>query len=214
MANQDENVQEADKLPVETPPEGQPVKTTEEVDYKTKFSESSREAQRLLEEKKQLEETIELLLSNNAPVSKEEPKAEQPSQDIVAPLKAEVDAMRQNQVQEAVESFITKHPDAAQGSETFKQVIEWLPAMRAKGLPLSKGLEKAYEIVTVDKAKQSGKREALDAIFAKTQAAAGSVSSVSAKSGSAPELTAEEKKVADALGIPHEKYASNKPPLT
>jgi len=217
-------------------------KTTSEPDYKVKFTESSKEALRLREElekaKKdivQTQDVMEVLYENpnllaevqKAYTQKTNPIAEPVDtpletipdkvldaklQKVVSPIRAELDSERKLRVEEAVRDFSERHPDAAEGTETWKQMLEWLPAMHQKGLPLKAGLEKAHEIVTIDKAKQSGKLEALKGIFERTQAAAagGSSGGAARNQSEAVELTPAELKVAERLGVKPESYQKRK----
>ena len=228
-----DDVETSDKKP-------QPV---DEVDYKVKFSESSREAQRLLdenkalnEEKQQLQPIIDTVWENpeilsqvqNAYTRKTDPTyqdtavpqigpitdriVENKVREAVTPLTKQLEEEQRMRVQESVSEFNQRHPDAIEGTATWTQILEWLPAMRAKGLPLKQGLEKAYEIVTIDKAKASGKLEAVKGLFEKQQAAAsaGSSAADSKTRSEDVEMTSEERKVAASLGIKQEIYAKNK----
>jgi hypothetical protein len=133
-------------------------------------------------------------------------------QEKLSPLQSQLADIQRQQAAQVVENFSKTHPDAAEGSEVWKQMLEWLPAMKAKGLPIQQGLEKAYEIVTVDKARQSGKVEALRELFTKQQAstAGGSSGGGEAQRASEVELTSDEAKVAASLGIDPKKYANRK----
>lgn len=214
----------------------------QEIDYKTKFSESSKEAQKLLDDKKKLEaelaqtaDVMSVLYDNPEqlaevqklydkkynPTVETDPKAtgvvadkvlDRKVQDKLSSTERRIDDLQKQQVEMAVSDFQKQHPDITVGSQEWKNIIEWLPAMKAKGLPIRDGLEKAHQMVSVDKAKETGRIEGLKQIFVKDQAAAGGGSSAGT-GGSQPkeaELTSAEKKVADGLGIKHEDYAKNK----
>jgi len=227
-----------------TPAGGQPEKKlTEEIDYKTKFTESSKEAQRLLDEGKrkdaQLAQTAEVMqVLYDDPKLLEQVQAaydgkgnptptevaptpqkgivadkvlESKVRDTVSPLQQKVERLEKQQIVDAVDEFSQRHPDAKEGTETWKEMLKWIPAMKSMNLPLKSALEKSHEIVTVDKAKQSGKFEAVKEMYTKSQASAGGGSSAKADSGqSQTDLTSDEKKVADQLGIKRDGYAKQK----
>lgn len=137
---------------------------------------------------------------------------EEKVREKVSPLADELRAQQKQMVDDVVNEFSQKHPDAWENPETRKEILEWLPAMKARGLPLRQGLEKAHEIVTIDRAKQTGKLEAVKGIFERQQAAAGSgLSGAEARERSQEvELSSEEQKVARNLGIKPENYRKYK----
>lgn len=225
--NQEENVKDGDKLSNKTAEDSEtsvedskPKKsdTEKDVDYKVKFSESTREAQKLLDENKRLKEQtaqaedVMGVLYENPDILKTVQSAydrkygvtpnpeEQQSgvvankvleakvQEKISPVTKELQEIRQQQVSSAVLEFAKLHPDAAEGTETWQKVINLLPAMKAQNLPLHEGLETAYDLVKLKEAKKSGKPEILNDLFSKNQAAAGGGSSASA-SNSSSEVT-------------------------
>ena len=215
--------------------------TEKDVDYKVKFSESTRENQRILDENKKLkEQTTQAedvlgVLAENPELMKEVQSAydrkysvtqepdKQPTgvvadkvldhkvQEKILPMTRELQEIRQQQVSQAVYEFSQVHPDAAEGTETWKEMLTWLPSMQMKKLPLRDGLQKAYELVKLDMAKKTGKPETLQDLFTKSQAVAGGGSAAGATTSSSEvPLTAEEKQVARKLGMKPEEYAKYK----
>lgn len=221
--NQEENVKEEDKLSNKTAEdsetsveESKPKKsdTEQDIDYKVKFSESTREAQKLLEENKKLkEQTVQTedvmaVLYENPDILKtvqsaydrkysvsQEPETQQTGvvagkvldakvQEKISPVTKELQEIRQQQVSNAVQEFAKLHPDAAEGTETWQKVINLLPAMKAQNLPLHEGLETAYDLVKLREAKKAGTPEILQDLFTKNQAAAGGGSSAGATNSS------------------------------
>jgi hypothetical protein len=231
--NQEENVEDGDKPSNKTAEdsetsveESKPKKsdTEQDIDYKVKFSESTRENQRILDENKKLkEQTVQAedvmgVLYENPEILKTVQSAydrkygvtpnpeEQPTgvvankvleakvQEKISPVTKELQEIRQQQVSSAVQEFAKLHPDAAEGTETWQKVINLLPAMKAQNLPLHEGLETAYDLVKLREAKTSGKPEVLQDLFTKNQAAAGGGSSAGASSSSSEIILTQEEK--------------------
>jgi hypothetical protein len=217
--NQEEDVKDGDKPSNKTAEDSTPsvedskqkkVDTEQDVDYKVKFSESTRENQRILDENKKLkeqtaqaEDVMGVLYENPdilktvqsaydrkygvTPTSDEQSTGvvankvlEAKVQEKISPVTKELQEIRQQQVSTAVQEFSKLHPDATEGTETWQKVINLLPAMKAQNLPLHEGLEMAYDIVKLKEAKKSGKPEILEDLFAKNQAAAGGGSAAGA----------------------------------
>lgn len=206
-------------------------------DYRTKFAESTRENQRIMAEaaeyKKQLEQVsdvMSVLQDDPELLQQVEEKyqrkfssaVKQPVetgnvqqaviankvQETVSPIAKEVDQLRKERVEEVTNAFWEKHPEAAEGTPVWKAVIDWLPAMQAKGLPLKQGLEKAFDIVRLEQATQSGDGGNLTkSIAAASGGAAGAATGNPALGG---QLTPEEQKVAAELGVKPEAYAKRK----
>lgn len=204
----------------------------EQIDYKVKFSESSKEALRLREEKMKLEEektqwqeVADVINSDPELMATIQQKYDQkynPTQETnvvsdkvldtkvqekIKPIQSEVQELRRQQVEQAVKTFSQSHPDASEGTERWQKVMNLLPAMSAAKIPLQDGLERAYQMTLLDEAKSSGKTEILRDVFPKIQAAAGGGSSAGASGQPVEvELTAQEKRVAASLNMTAKEY--------
>jgi len=205
----------------------------EQVDYKVKFTESQKEALRLREENQKYEEertqwqdVADVINSDPELMSKIQNKYDQKYgsnndtgvvsekvieakvQEKMKPIQSEVQNLQRQQVEQAVKTFSQYHPDAAEGTERWQKIMNYLPAMSAAKLPLVDGMEKAYKMVLLDEAESSGKTDVLRDMFTKTQAAAGGGSSGSAsRQPVEAELTAQEKKAAARFGMTPKEYA-------
>lgn len=182
--------------------ETQPEKTTEpEVDYKVKFQESQKEAVRLYKELKDLKEK-----ATSAPVETVETETggetidqivERKVQDKIAPL-------TKQQEEEKVEKWLDKNPEAYDYLKEIEDNWQKIP-----GKTIEQKLENSFLLAKKDAMKQAGKKEMAFSIYQKEQASASGGASVSAGE-SLPDLSEEEKKVAQAFGIKEEVYAKNK----
>ena len=177
-------------------------KTTEpEIDYKVKFRESQKEAVRLSKELKGLKvkqtaepvETIETETEGETIDQIVEKKV----QEKVAPIVIE-------QEEKKVDNWLTKNPGAYDYLKEIEDSYTNMP-----GGNVEQKLENAFLIAKKDAMKESGKKEMAFSIYQKEQASTSGGASIAAGE-SLPELTEEEKKVAQAFGMTEEAYAKSK----
>jgi hypothetical protein len=207
----------------------------EQVDYKVKFTESQKEALRFREENRKLQEEkaqwqdVASVINEDPELmatiqtkydQKYNPSAQQPSnviadkvvdakvQEKIKPIQEDVQQLRRETVQQVSKTFGELHPDAAEGTDRWQKMLNYLPAMSAAQIPLPEGLERARQMVILDEAKSSGKTEILRDVFTKTQAAAGGgTSGGSGGQAVEAELTPAEKRVAANLNMSPKDYA-------
>lgn len=218
----------------DTSPKSQP-----EVDYKLKFAESSKEALRLKEladkqaqELAASQEVMDVLYQNpellkqvqsayQAKITPDQSTDSEPGtiatkvqdhklREAVKPIQETVEKLQQERNQELLTTFLETYPDVAPGTPKADAFLQNLQIMGRAGVPFKEGLKKAYELTTVDEVRRTGKVDAIKAIFEKQSAAAGSGTSSAPKSTAREaELSTEQRKVAQALGLKEEDYAKN-----
>lgn len=178
-----------------------PEEKTTEPDYKVKFRESQREAIRLAKELKGLkakpsEEKSEEVESETGETLDQ--IVEKKVQEKIAPL-------TKQQQEEAVDRWLDRNPDAVDYLQYIEDSYQSMP-----GKSVSEKLENAFLVAKKDAMKTAGKKEMAFALYQKEQAVVGGGGASGSAGESLPELTAEEKKVAQAMGIGEEAYAKRK----
>ena len=195
--------QEAEETSEETAveKETQPEKTTEpEVDYKVKFQESQKEAVRLYKELKDLKgkttqpvETVET-----------ETGGETLDQIVEKKVREKIAPLTKQQEEERVDKWLGKNPGAYDYLKEIEDNWQNIP-----GKTTEEKLENSFLLAKKDAMKQAGKKEMAFSIYQKEQASTSGGASVSVGE-SLPDLSEEEKKVAQAFGIKEEVYAKSK----
>lgn len=180
---------------METPQE----KTEPEVDYKVKFRESQKEAVRLSKELK------ELKAKATSEPAETDTGGETLDQIVDKKVQEKVAPFTKQQEEERVDKWLNKNPESY---DYLKQIEENWQAIPGK--TLEEKLENSLLLAKKDAMKQAGKKEMAFSIYQKNQAST-SGGGISVPEGEGlPELTEEEKKVAQAFGIKEEIYAKNK----
>jgi len=176
-------------------------KTEPEVDYKVKFRESQKEAVRLSKELKELK--------SKPTVPQPEPVetdtgGETIDQIVDKKVQERLAPLTKQQEEERVDKWLSKNPDAYDHLKEIEDNWQSVP-----GKSTEEKLENAFLLARKDVAKQAGKKEMAFSIYQKEQASTGGGASI-AQGESLPDLTEEEKKVAQSFGISEEAYAKRK----
>lgn len=176
-------------------------KTEPEIDYKVKFRESQHEAVRLAKELKELKAK-----GAEQPLEQVETETDSETLDQIVEKKVleKVAPITKEQQERKVDDWFNKNPDAYDYLKEIEDNWESIP-----GKNVEQKLENAFLIAKKDAAKQAGRKEMAFSIYQKEQASASGGASIS-MSESLPDLSEEEKKVAQAFGIKEEVYAKNK----
>ena len=183
----------------ETPSEIKPSEP--EVDYKIKFRESQKEAVRLSKELKELRtkktsEPVETVETETGGETLDQ-IVEKKVQEKFAPLSKQ-------QEEEKVDKWLNKNPGAYDYLKEIEDNWQSIP-----GKSVEEKLENSFLLAKKDAMKQAGKKEMAFSIYQKEQVSVSGGASVSSGE-SLPDLSEEEKKVAQAFGIKEEVYAKNK----
>ena len=172
-----------------------------EVDYKVKFRESQKEAIRLAKELKEFRA--------NAPVSEEksETKSDTETLDQIVEKKVQekIAPLTKQQEEERVDKWLNKNQEAYDYLKQIEENWQIIP-----GKTVEEKLENSLLLAKKDAMKQAGKKEMAFSIYQKEQASTSGGGISAPASEGLPELTEEEKKVAQAFGIKEEIYAKNK----
>lgn len=179
---------------------GKETQQTTEPDYKTKFTESQKEAIRLAKENKELKAKLEPKEKTET-----EEKGETLAEIVEKKVRETIAPITKEQQEARVDQWIANNPDV---SDHLAQVVENYDKMPGKNI--EEKLENAFLIAKKNSAKEAGKKEMAFAFYQKGQAATGGGGASGSQSESLPDLTAEERKVARALGVKDEDYAKNK----
>jgi len=176
--------------------------TEPKVDYKVRWQEQAKENIRLSKKLKEIEaekptetqpETVETETGGETIDQIVEKKV----QEKVAPIMVE-------QQEKKVDDWLNKNPDAY---DYLKEIEDNYVKMPGKNV--EQKLENAFLIAKKDAIKNSGKKEMAFSLYQKEQASASGGAFVPTGE-SLPDLTEEEKKVAQSFGIKEEVYAKNK----
>lgn len=188
----------------ETAGEEQTPKKTEP-DYKAlseerlkKFVESQKEAIRLAKENKELK-------ASKQPEKVESSEGETIDQIVKKTVQQELAPITKQQQEAQVETWLSKNPDAY---DHLKEIEEGYQSMPGK--TIGEKLENAFLVAKKDAMKTAGKKEMAFALHQREQASIGGGGASESSDESLPELTQEEKMVAQKLGIKPEAYAKNK----
>jgi hypothetical protein len=182
--------------------ETQPEKTTEpEVDYKVKFQESQKEAVRLYKELKDLKGKT---VSQPVETVETETGGETLDQIVEKKVREKIAPLTKQQEEERVDKWLGKNPGAYDYLKEIEDNWQNIP-----GKTTEEKLENSFLLAKKDAMKQAGKKEMAFSIYQKEQASTSGGASVSVGE-SLPDLSEEEKKVAQAFGIKEEVYAKSK----
>jgi len=181
--------------------ETQETKPELKIDYKVKFRESQKEAIRLSRELKELKtkpvaEPVEMVETETG--------GETLDQIVEKKVREKLAPLTKQQEEEKVDKWLNKNPDAYDYLKEIEDNWQTIP-----GKSVEEKLENSFLLAKKDAAKQAGKKEMAFSIYQKEQASTSGGASMTAGE-SLPELTEEEKKVAQAFGIKEEAYAKNK----
>jgi len=177
-------------------------KTEPEVDYKVKYRESQKEAIRLAKKLKEVE--AKKIVEPQPEVVETESEGETIDQIVEKKVQEKVAPIMVEQQEKKVDDWLNKNPEAY---DYLKEIEDNYTKMPGKSV--EQKLENAFLIAKKDAIKNSGKKEMAFSLYQKEQASASGGASVSTGE-SLPDLTEEEKKVAQAFGIKEEVYAKNK----
>jgi len=180
--------------------ETQETKPEPEIDYLVKFRESQKEAVRLAKELKELKaktaEPVETVETETGGETIDQ-IVEKKVQEKLAPL-------TKQQEEEKVDKWLNKNPDAYDYLKEIEDNWQNIP-----GKSVEEKLENSFLLAKKDAAKKAGEKEMAFSIYQKEQASTSGGASIT-PGESLPELTEEEKKVAQAFGIKEEAYAKRK----
>jgi len=181
--------------------ETQETKPELKIDYKVKFRESQKEAIRLSRELKELKtkpvaEPVEMVETETG--------GETLDQIVEKKVREKLAPLTKQQEEEKVDKWLNKNPDAYDYLKEIEDNWQTIP-----GKSVEEKLENSFLLAKKDAAKQAGKKEMAFSIYQKEQASTSGGASMTAGE-SLPELTEEEKKVAQSFGIKEEAYAKNK----
>lgn len=183
----------------ETPSEIKPSEP--EVDYKIKFRESQKEAVRL---SKELKELRTKKTSEPVETVETETGGETLDQIVEKKVREKIAPLTKQQEEERVDKWLGKNPGAYDYLKEIEDNWQNIP-----GKTTEEKLENSFLLAKKDAMKQAGKKEMAFSIYQKEQASTSGGASVSVGE-SLPDLSEEEKKVAQAFGIKEEVYAKSK----
>lgn len=182
--------------------ETQLVEKTTEPDYKVKFRESQKEAVRLSKELKELKAKA---VSEPVETVETETGGETIDQIVEKKVQEKLAPLTKQQEEDKVDKWLSKNPDAYDCLKEIEDNWRNIP-----GKTTEEKLENSFLLAKKDAAKQAGKKEMAFSIYQKEQViSSGGGASVPARE-SLPDLSAEEKKVAQSFGISEEAYAKRK----
>jgi len=186
----DETAEEKDTLQQKT--------SDQQIDYKARFVESQREAIRLKKELDSFKEAQK--------VSAEEPEEGETLDEIVErKVQEKIAPLTKEQEEAKVDNFLKKNPEAM---DYLKDIEENYTKMPGKSVEVK--LENAFVLAKKDAMKQAGKKEMAFTLYQKEQAIASGGGVSAAPEEGLPDLTEEERKVAQSMGIKEETYAKRK----
>jgi hypothetical protein len=197
------------KVSQETSEETAEVKETpektiqpEEVDYRVKFRESQKEAIRLKKENEVLKTKVE------KPEVVESETGETLDQIVAKKVEEKIAPLTQKNEEQILDKFLDKNPKSM---DYLQEIEDMIPNLEKAGMSFEDALENAYLIASKDVMKNAGKKEMAFTLYQKEQAStSGGGSTSSGAESSLPQLSDEEKKVAQAFGLKEEAYAKNK----
>lgn len=191
----------SDPTPEKKAGEEQTPQKTDEVDYKAKYLESSKEAIRL---KKELEKYNGDKKPEKAEVK---PEAEKGDLDEVISRKVKevVNPYIREQEEKRVDDWLKKNSDAVDYLEKIQENYGNMP-----GKSVEEKLENALLVAKKDKAKESGKKEMAFSFYQRDQIIASGGAGADSSGETLPILSAEEKRIAKNMKISEEAYAKRK----
>jgi len=200
----------------------------EELTYKERYANSTREAQRLVEENKALKEKYEPASTEEA---KADPKEDKPEGEAANPTvteetptvaaetpKVSEDLSSQTAFEVVWDLFSEKNPSLNKpevAERVAKEIKRFAVDSDGNKVSYKKALADAFAFVSgPDLIKQAQEKARNQGIIDATKNKEGAIPPTSSRSGSeaAPRITDDEKKVARSMGMTDEEYLENKSP--